>query len=201
MQSLNRALRRFAKDKTGSPSLEFAFVAMPLFLLVAGIIEFGAILLIMALMEGGLRDAARFGITGQEPDGSSRLERILAVVERHTVGLVDMNEATIETLVYPSFSDIGRGEPFVDGNGNGSYDAGETFDDENGNAVFDADIGEDGVGGAGEVVLYRIRYDWPLLTPLLDHVVGQDGLFALSASVAVRNEPYDIDGPPAGAGG
>jgi len=36
-----------------------------------------------------------------------------------------------------------------------------------------------------------MRYQWPLLTPLLGHVIGAEGHFALNAAVAVRNEPWE----------
>ena len=36
-----------------------------------------------------------------------------------------------------------------------------------------------------------MRYQWPLLTPLLGHVIGAEVHFALNAAVAVRNEPWE----------
>jgi Flp pilus assembly protein TadG len=189
-----RCFPRFAgwwRDDTGSPSVEFAFAAMPLVLMVIGTMEFGMIMFTSTLMESGLRDAARFGITGQEPDGQSRLERIIDIIEDRTIGLIDMSAADVEVLVYDTFGDIGRGETFVDGNGNGQYDPGETYTDENSNGQWDDDVGAPGAGGSGQIVVYRMRYRWPLLTPLLGHVIGADGHFTLNAAVAVRNEPWE----------
>jgi hypothetical protein len=40
-------------------------------------------------------------------------------------------------------------------------------------------------------VLYRIDYAWNLLTPLAAPFIGQNGKFTLSASIAVRNEPWN----------
>ena len=169
---LFRPFIRVVRDDAGSPSVEFAFAALPLVLMVVGTMEFGMIMFTSTLMESGLRDAARFGITGQEPEAESRLERILEIITERTLGLVDMTTAQVEVLVYPGFGDIGRGEAFVDGNANGQYDPGETYTDENGNGQWDADVGQAGAGGSGEIVVYRMRYDWPLLTPLLGHVIG-----------------------------
>ena len=94
-------------------------------------------------------------------------------------------------LVYPGFGQIGQGEDFVDGNGNGTYDAGETFTDANANGVWDPDIGVAGPGNAGEVVLYKLQYDWPLLTPLMGSLLSPEGTIPIVASIAVRNEPWD----------
>lgn len=191
---------RFCRDETGASALGFAFTALPFFTLVCGIIEMGAIMFTSALMEGALRDAARFGITGEEPAGATRLEQIETIITRRTVGMVDVEASQIEVIVYPSFATIGQGEDFVDGNGNGTYDAGETYTDANGNSQYDADLGEAGVGGAGDVVLYRIRYDYTLMLPVLAPLIGADGVMPLQASIAVRNEPFEGAGLTPAAG-
>jgi Flp pilus assembly protein TadG len=189
LQRLLRPVSRALRDDAGSPTVEFAFAAMPLVLMVVGTMEFGMIMFTSTLMESGLRDAARFGITGQVPEAQTRLERIIEIIADRTLDLVDMNAAEVKILVYPGFGDIGRGEAFVDGNG--TYDPGETFTDENGNGQSDPDGGQAGAGGSGEIVVYRMRYDWPLLTPLLGHVIGADGHFTLNSAIAVRDEPWE----------
>ncbi len=183
--------RRFLGNRHGSVAIEFAFIAPVLFLMSVGAIEFGTIMLTSILMESGLREAARFGITGREPDDGGRLDRILAIVDERTLGLVDIDQADVEILVYPGFGDIGRGEDFVDGNGNGSWDAGETFTDENGNGTRDDDLGVGGAGGSGDIVVYRMSYAWTAWTPLAAMFVGDGGVIDLGASVVVRNEPWD----------
>lgn len=173
--------------------IELAFAAPFIAFLVMGIIEFGMMMLVVILLESGLRDAARYGITGQVPSTQSRMERISEIIEENTLGLVDMAAANFEVLIYPGFSDVGNGEAFVDGNGNGTYDGGETFTDTNGNGVWDSDMGVSGAGGSRDVVLYKIAYNWPLLTPLLDHIIGTNGTFDIGASIAVRNEPWQFN--------
>lgn len=193
--------RALADDQRGSSLVEFGLAAPLVVLMIIGTVEFGMILFVSTLMESALRDAARFGITGQEPEGGTRLEQIIAIVEKRTIGLVDMTDAKVEVKIYPTFGDVGRGEDFVDGNGNGTYDAGETFTDENGNGAHDSDVGEDGAGDAGAIVAYRMEYAWPLRTPMAGQLIGEDGKFVLRSAVAVRNEPYDqAIGAPAPGG-
>ncbi len=194
MRRLIRFLKRLRDREDGSPAAEFAFVAPIMILLVVGTIEFGMIMFVTILMESGLRDAARYGITGSEFGKMSRMERIVEIINDRTLGLVDISEADIQILVYPDFGQIGQGEDFVDGNGNGTYDVGETFTDANGNGTWDSDIGQSGPGASGQVVLYRIEYAWNLLTPLAAPLIGENGKFTLSASIAVRNEPYNNGG-------
>lgn len=184
-------LRGFARRSEGSTLMEFAFAAPVLVTLVIASMEFGTIMLTSTLMESSLREAARFGITGQQVQNRTRLEEIIRIIDERTLGLVDMTQANVDILVYPSFSDIGRGEDYVDGNANGTYDVGETFTDENANGAWDADIGAAGSGESGDIVVYRLRYDWQVMTPMATHFVGTDGSIGLNASIVVRNEPWD----------
>lgn len=187
---LRRLTRLWRRDE-GTTALEFALVAPVLITTVVGIMEISMILIVSALIEGGLRDAARFGITGYVPQGTTREDKIKSIIADATIGLVDMSKVEVQTLVYPSFADIGKPEPYTDTNGNGQYDIGEPFTDINGNGQWDPDMGAAGLGGPGDVVLYKVRYKLPTLTLLLVPVIGgDDGKINLSASIAVRNEPY-----------
>jgi hypothetical protein len=178
--------------KRGATAIEFALSAPVLFVVVMGAIELAMIMFVSALIEGGVREAARFGITGHSPSGISREDRIRQLVGEHTIGLIDIDSATITQHVYPSFGDVGKPEPFEDLNGNGVYDPGEPFQDINGNGQWDADMGVAGVGGPGDVVLYTVTARWATLAPLITPLLGVDGGIELTASVAVRNEPYDL---------
>jgi hypothetical protein len=188
-----RRLIRLRRDENGSPAIEMVFAAPALFLICAGTVEFGMIMFVTVLMESSLRDAARYGITGQVPDGFDRQAYIIQLIGERTIGLVDLDAADIDILSYPTFGDVGRGEDYVDGNGNGAYDAGETYTDENGNGQRDDDVGVPGAGESGQVVVYRITYEWPLLTPLAGPLIGDDGKYKIKASVAVRNEPWETE--------
>jgi Flp pilus assembly protein TadG len=188
---------RLWRRREGVAAVEFAFVAPILLLTIVGIMEVAMVLIVSSLIEGGLRDAARFGITGFVPQGMTREEQITSIIGDATIGLVKMSDIDIQTLIYPSFAQVGQPEPYTDTNGNGAYDAGEPYTDINGNGQWDADMGAAGVGGPGDIVLYKVKYDLPMMTPLLSTVLGGlDGKVQLSASIAVRNEPY-----PSSSGG
>jgi len=115
INKISRNIWRFRSDTSGSPSVEFALAAIPLTLGIIATIEIGMILFATTLMESGLRDAARFGITGRAPDALSRQERIVEIVKNRTLGLVDLEVANFDVVVYPTFSEIGRGEAYIDG--------------------------------------------------------------------------------------
>lgn len=187
---LMATMKRLRRNRKGSAVTEFAIAAPVVIMATVGIIEFSMILFVSSLLEGGLREASRFGLTGFQPNGLTREERILKIVEDHTHGLVDGTAVNLSTLVYPSFDSIGQPEPFTDENSNGTFDAGEPYMDINGNNQWDPDMGAAGLGGPEDIVLYTIEYDWPLMTGMLNGFVGNDGKIGLRASVVVRNEPY-----------
>lgn len=183
--------RRFASAERGSALIEWAFVAPVLILLVMTIIEVSMITFINNAVEGGLKDASRWGITGQSPPaGMTREQYVAQIVRDNTYGLIPASDITITTKVYPAFSDVGKGEPFNDLNSNGKYDAGEPFTDINGNGKWDADMGVDSVGSGGDIVAYTVDYKWTVMTPLLMPLAQSNGQFDYAATVVVRNEPF-----------
>lgn len=180
---------RVRRNDDGSAAVEFAFTAPLLILTIVAIMEFSMILFLNALLEGNLRDAARFGATGSMPVGVSRENFIIQKLRDATLGFVAVDANQLTVLAYTNFNEVGRPEPFIDSNpANGVYDAGESFTDVNGNGQWDADMGKPGLDGACDVVVYRIQTQWNLLLGLLANTLGNS--IELEASTAVRNEPY-----------
>lgn len=192
--SIDRNIFRFLRlpakclGDAGQTIVEFALVAPALIGLLCGVMEFSGMLFAQTLLEGGARQASRFGITGSAAGDVSREEQILQIIDENAYGIIETRDVLIETLVYENFSDVGQGEPFTDANGNGAFDDGEEFDDVNGNGSRDEDMGVAGLGGPGDVVVYRLTYDWPLMIPIFKPFFGET--IKLDANVAVRNEPF-----------
>ncbi|QLH39890.1 MAG: pilus assembly protein [Defluviicoccus sp.] len=188
-----RPWRQVRRDEHGGPAVEFALAAPIILMTLAAFVEFGMYGLVTVLIEGSLRDVARYGITGQVPEGGDIVGHMRQMIGDATHGLVDPDEIVLTIRSYPTFDDVGQGEDFVDGNGNGTYDAGETFKDCNGNGTRDADRGSTGTGGSSQVVVYQVDYDWRLWTQVMAPVIGHDGMVHIQASTVVRNEPWDPD--------
>lgn len=108
---------------------------------------------------------------------------------------MDTDGAQIDVLTYGSFDVIGAPESFINGPPfNGVYDVGESFTDVNRKSQWEPDQGLARAGKSGEVVLYRVTYDAPSLTGFLSHLIGgDDNVIQLVDSIAVRNEPYDLE--------
>jgi Flp pilus assembly pilin Flp len=165
---------RFIRGRDGAAMLEFALVAPVMVGFVFLIIDLCLMFFIVASVEGGLREATRYAITGAAFGGLTREQRIAKMVKDSTYGLVAASDIVITYKIYPSFGDVGKPEPFTDVNGNG---------------IWDADMGKDGTGSSGEIVNYTVDYKHRLLTPFVTNFWGSDHV-SLRAVAAVRNEPY-----------
>ncbi len=184
-----RQLRRLARSNDGAAALEFALVLPPLCLILVGMFEMSMLMFTQASMEGALREAARFGMTGSVPDPATRQTQILAIINKDTFNM--LTNPTISYLIYNSFNNVGTPEPWIDTNGNGKRDSGESYTDVNSNAQWDADQGKAGVGASAQIVQYTVQYDWQVITPFMAPIFGNNGKVHLKASVVLRNEPWD----------
>ena len=182
-----RSLKQLKRSEDGSAVVEAA-IGLPLLLsMIFGLLEVGNFLFVTAAVENAVLHASRFGVTGDTSDGSTREEQMREIIEKQTFGRVNMDTVNIETLVYEQFANIGQPEPYTDQNGSGDWDVGEPFNDVNGNGSWDDDMGSAGLGGGGDIVVYRITYNASSLTGILNWAHKS---IDISATVAVRNEPY-----------
>jgi hypothetical protein len=208
MNQIDSILRRFLGrrhfDDRGVAIVEFALVMPIMLLMTFGAIEIGLMMATLTTLEGGLKEASRYGITGQTPSDIGRIEKIRAILDDHTIDLVDFTEATFSVKTYPSFSGVGQPEPFVDSAPgtpedpnpchNNKYDdpstgCVESFTDVDADGVWDEDIGQEGAGIGGEVVSYSVEVPWHVMTPFVGPLMAPDGVLPLRATIVVRNEP------------
>lgn len=157
---VRQIIRRFNKGNEGTAAIEFAIILPVFLLLLFGTIEIAMVMFTLSLAEGGLREAARFGVTGQEVDPVARQAKILQIITDHTHGLIDISDANVQVTVYPDFTgdDTGPGTP--------------------------------GAGASNDVVFYRLNYEWQYLTPIFSVFTGLGNSLPMTATIAVRNEPY-----------
>jgi len=202
IRHLVHSLRRFAHDRDGAAAVEYALLLPVLLMFSFGILEVSLCMASLVTLEGGLKEASRYGITnmnngtltqaqednevppafkqGTPPD--PRTEMIGWILNRNTLDLIDLNTATITTKVYDSFSVVKDGEPFVDkpdfphagDKPNGVYDLGEPYSDMNCNGSRDGPGSKgDGTGVSGDIVVYTVNYNWTIMTPIVGQFLGQ----------------------------
>jgi Flp pilus assembly pilin Flp len=183
-------LRGLWRDERGVTAIEYAVIAPVMMLLVFGIIEFAMIMAVHNTMEGATAVSSRLGKTGYTGSGLTRQQTILNAVNARASALLDPAKLTVTSKFYKQYDQINDPEPFIDANGNSSFDVGETFTDINGNAQWDADMASSGYGSAGDIVVYTVSYPWSLMTPIMRELIGVNGNYTITTRAVVKNEPY-----------
>jgi Flp pilus assembly pilin Flp len=188
----NRSLRyRARQNEKGAAAIEFAMLAPVYFILLIGIMETALVMFAQNVLESAASNAARIGKTGYvSPQQLTREATVAQTVQRLAGFIMRPADITITTTAYNSLSLVGTGESYIDANTNGRWDVGENFTDSNGNGQYDRDIGRNGLGDEGNIVIYTISYPWPIMTPAMTLFLGTDGILTLRARVVVKNEPY-----------
>jgi Flp pilus assembly protein TadG len=170
-----RTVRRFARGEDGAAMVEFGIVALPFLALMFAIIETAMVFFASQTLETAVADSARLIMTGQAQQQSFTQAQFKSAVCSRIAGLFDcQNGLKIDVKKYSGFSSISTSKP-IDSNGN-----------------LMTNFGYD-PGAAGDIVVVRLMYEWPIVVPKL----GLDKLADLAgnkrlimATAAFRNEPY-----------
>jgi Flp pilus assembly pilin Flp len=132
------SFRRFARASDGATMIEFALIFPVVLMLTFGVLEVSLCMASLVTLEGGLKEASRYGITSQNPGSldpaelakvptpfkvgdDPRLEQIGLILDQNTLNLIDLNAADVDINTFSSFSVIKDGEPYTDLDGNGQY--------------------------------------------------------------------------------
>ncbi|WOE74079.1 TadE/TadG family type IV pilus assembly protein [Alterisphingorhabdus coralli] len=187
-------LHRLKGCRKGATLIEFAIIAPTFLLLLMGAFDIGYSVFLRATLAGSVAEAARSSTLETAPGSVNAID---AEVTSQMQNINNSAQLTFERTSYYDFADIARPEVIVtDDNSDGFCDPGETFDDENGNGNWDADLGEAGIGGPRDIVLYRVTMTYPRIFPLYGLLgISQTGQMVHES--VLRNQPYgQQDIPP-----
>lgn len=168
-------LSRFKRAKGGSTAMEFSFVALPFFFLIYAIIDISLIFFASTTLENGLLAAARQIRTGEAQAANMSTAQFRALVCNQISMLLGCDgRLGLDVRKFTGFGAVVL-PAALDENGNLS-----------GNMQFDP-------GAAGDVVVVRAFYTWPMLTPTVGMQFSNmsGGHRLLEASIAFRNEPFN----------
>ncbi len=170
-------------------------MVLPVFAaIVLGFMDFGHWVFVRALTEGGLEQAARStGVGGAAVDPT--------VFERNVESTVKTIAATAtftwDKKSYYEFSGVNKPEKLTDDkNNNQLYDPGDCWEDLNPNNEFDENPGRDGIGGADDVVFYKVTVSYPPLIPLGGMIPGVPDARTLTASTIIKRQPHAAQTAP-----
>jgi Flp pilus assembly protein TadG len=166
------AISRFRKDRKGSAAIEFSMIAAPFFMMIFAIIETASVFFATQVLETATQDTARLIMTGQAQISGMTAAQFKTNLCTRLSGLFDCGGVDVIVNSYPNFASIDLTNP-VSG---GVYtNPGATFNP----------------GSAGNIVVVRTFYQWPLfVTGLGFNLADVSGNKRLIASTAAfRNEP------------
>lgn len=168
-------LRTYLRHRGGNAAVEFALV-VPVFLtFMFGILETGLVFLGNHILVNAVQETGRLIRTGQVQDQG--------IDEIQFRGLVCDRISMLMTCDARLQIDVRRFEQFT---GMNAPDAMNANGDWSENFMFDP-------GAAGDIVLVRVFYEWPLISPIMQEGMQDtpNGTKLLTASAAFRNEPFE----------
>lgn len=165
-------LRRFARNERGATAVEFALIALPFLALTFMTIETAVVFLAQETLETAASEAGRQVMTGQAQSQSLNAATFKAKICGQNYVLIDCaNGLYVDVRTYASFGAINTGVQ-LDGGGNPV-------------TAFQP-------GAAGDIVVVRLMYQWPIVTPLAQPYLADTNSTKrlLVATAAFRNEPF-----------
>lgn len=166
----------FLKDKKAATAIEFGITAPVYLFSLLGAFELAILLLSSVVLEGAVSNAARENITGASGANESRAEMLARIIAQDTLGVLNQNNIVLTSSTYLTFSDLSAAEEDAGGVGG---------------------LAQNGInpGGAGELVLFKIRYEWQSITPFFGMASGsglmrESSVFQVQSYALVKNEPF-----------
>jgi Flp pilus assembly protein TadG len=173
---LNGLFKRFRGNRDGVTAVEFAIVSIPFFGLFLGIFEVALVFFAGELIDSSVNEAARLIRTGQAQSQGFSESRFKQQICDNVYILSDcQSKIKLDVRTYKDFetTESKLAAP-VDADGNLIED-------------FEYQLG---VGG--DIVLVRVFYEWPMISPNFGLGPGNlaNGDRLLASTVAFRNEPF-----------
>ena len=171
-----RGWRDMLARRDGAAALEFALVSVPLFWMIFGLLEFGAMSMAQTSLDNAVAQTGREIRTGSVQTGGltkTDIENKVCAKVRQIIALTCAGNLFIDVDRYNTFAAVGRGSPLSSGQ-------------------IDQTQLNYAPGGPDEVILVRAYYQWKIFTPLFGAIFANmtDGRRLLVSSMLFRNEPF-----------
>jgi Flp pilus assembly pilin Flp len=186
-------MRAVYKRNEGATAVEFGIIAPVLMLFLMGVMDFGHWVYVRSIAVGALEGVAR----------SAGVGGAAVVPATFQTDVENQHAAPAATFVwdprsYYQFSGVGKPEKLItDVDGDGSYDAGDCWQDLNPNLTYDTAPGRAGVGGADDILFYKVTVTFPPLISLGGFMPGLDTDHVSTLTTIVRRQPYAAQPTPA----
>lgn len=166
----------FWRARDGSTAVEFGMVAMPFFFIIFAVLELGLVFVVDSVLENATLETARLIRTGQAKNSSMTAAGFKQdLCDRMSIFSGDCAaRATVDVREIPNFTSPNPPDPMA----SGTFQTTElTYTN----------------GVAGSIMLVRVWYKHPLITPFMNQGLSRlnDGTAMLVATSVFRNEPFN----------
>jgi Flp pilus assembly protein TadG len=174
------AARRFVLRQDGAAAVEFALVAAPFLGLIFAIVETALVFFAGQTLEAAATDSARLIMTGQPQNAGYSQDQFKTQVVcnflKTGISLFNCESGvTVDVKSYSNFAAISSTTPPFDANGQ----------IDNSKVSYTP-------GNAGDIVVVRLYYQWPVYVTMLGNDLSNlgNGKRLLVATSVFRNEPF-----------
>jgi len=154
-------------NNNGQAVVEFSLVAILLFFLLLSIVDMGYMFYVNLTMQHAVREGTRYAVTGQSGLGTDRRSALIQKIKNSSNGLYDKNlhvpkDPTIKVIAPSNV----------------------TFSNYTSGAVQSGNPGK-----PDDVVIVSLTYTWPLITPVMKHVM-KNGQYTFTVNSTMKNELF-----------
>jgi Flp pilus assembly protein TadG len=184
-------LSRIIRDKSGVSITEFGLIAPVAVMLMMGAMDAGHTLYMGSLLDGAIQDLSRDSAL---EDGAI-LAKQQIIDQRVRDQLQSLSKDAVVSVTrryYRNFSTASAAlaEKFTDsGTMDGLCNNGEPFVDANLNGVWDADGADSGQGGAQDVSVVTVKVSYTRMFPMAS-MIGLSPTVDLTGTTVLANQPY-----------
>lgn len=185
-----KGIRRYLQKDDGVTAIEFSLVALPMFIMIMGIIELSLYFASATVLEGASTEAGRRIRTGQVAGVAEGLTDPQAIEDAERAAFEDLLCDNVGIMM-----DCGDIQYEV------IHMAADSFTEA---STYEPEFDDDGdlvpqpfsVGGANDVILIRTYYKYEFKTPFIGSMLTAGSgvsYVANMSTVVLRTEPYETD--------
>ncbi|MFM9889310.1 MAG: TadE/TadG family type IV pilus assembly protein [Rickettsiales bacterium] len=193
---MTRMLNRCCADEAGATIVEFALIAPLFFLVFMGVLELGMFSFHKVAVEAITASSGREASIGKTAGGScastiSRVEYVACLVKYKSSSLISGERTQVQANTIAGGGTMKPDLCLDDINNPSTGPATCTkFKEVNGTPGYQGAASILNLGNAGELVQITVTYPWKVQFPIASGLFGDDGVFLISSSTVIRNEPF-----------
>jgi Flp pilus assembly pilin Flp len=189
---MTKNMKRFLRCEDGTAVMEFGLIAPVAVMMMLGTMDVGYSYYVRSVLDGAMQNVARDSTL--EGATTSAQQTVMHKRISDTVHAISPSAELVPSRrYYKTFSAAAaaKAEEIIETQKNFLCEVanGESYIDANNNGTFDRDGGDQGQGGAQDVVIIRYRVSFPRLFPM-GALIGLPDKVEINSNSILANQPY-----------